>query len=174
MSLVLPHNRVVHTQRGRRLQPCGAASVQAFASRTLEFLQVIERTIQSVLADTEVLRANTRDLRRLLEKLAAGGKLVELDPTGRVVDLLSQASASCVRIRERALLQRASAVSDPDLFDEVEVVDAYSDYIDAIADAHNAIEDLSDTVQTLDALHSPVVGQAFESADALIEDMLKA
>lgn len=148
--------------------------MQAFASRTLEFLQLIERTISSVQADADMLRANTGALRLLLGKLAANGSAVELDPTGRVASLLSQAAASCVRLHEKALLQRESAQVDPDLFEDDGVVEAFDNYVDAIREAHNAIEDLSDTVQTLDALRSPVVGAVFTDVDALVEDMLKA
>lgn len=172
--MALLDNALVQTHRASRLQPDNAASVQAFASRTLEFLQLIERTISNVQADAAVLHANTRALRELLGNLATRGAAVELDPAGRVESLLSQAAASCVRLHEKALLQRESARADPDLFEDDGVVDAFSDYVDAIIEAHNAIEDLSDTVQTLDALRSPVVGSAFTDVDALVEDMLKA
>lgn len=65
-----------------------------------------------------------------------------------------------------------AAKIDPALHVEDGVAEAWSQFIDALADHHNALEELRDTVETLDALLSPKTGPEYTDVDEMIGDLL--
>ena len=90
-----------------------------------------------------------------------------MDPSGRVSELLSKASAAVHRCYLECIGYRDSARADPDLFDDDGIVECFADLVAAFADLHNAVEDLRDAVETHDAARSPVI-DTFESVEDLI------
>lgn len=138
-----------------------------YASRTLDFLNVIEKTLASVVREREFVRAMINSVIRQREAVIKAGKDGEFDPTGRVSDLLSKSAAAVHRCYLESIGYRDSARDDPDLFDDDGIVECFCDLVADFADLHNAIEDLRDAVETHDALRSPVIG-TFENVEDLI------
>jgi hypothetical protein len=56
------------------------------------------------------------------------------------------------------------------LTDEDGVADCFTGYVAALADIHNALEDLRDTIETLDSLKSPIAG-SFTDVDDLLTNL---
>lgn len=113
------------------------------------------------------------DFREVIASTAAADLGRAIDPDGRIADLLRKGAAAAQRMHAEQVARRESARADPDLREEDGVVEAFSAFVDALAEVHNLLEDLRDTIETLDAERSPVVGRAFGSADELVEDMLR-
>lgn len=164
--------------RTRMEGPDGFASsssqMQAYASRTLVFLQAIETTIRSLATDTAVVSTLVNEARETLSQLEKSEQTADIDPNGRICDLLEKAAASAERTYNVAVQRRQAARDDKALTEEDGVVDAYTAFIAAIADFHNVVEDLRDTVATLDASRLPGTGKSFTSADELIEHLLNS
>jgi hypothetical protein len=150
-----------------------ASGLQAYASRTLDLLQLIEKTVGRLQADTDLLRVWSDDVRRVIASTAAADHGREIDPDGRTAYLLRKGAAAAKRMHAEQIARRESARADPDLRDDDGVVEAFSAFIDAVAEVHNLLEDLLDTIETLDAERSPVIGGTFGSADDLVADMLR-
>lgn len=151
-----------------------SSQMQAFASRTLSFLHLIESTVRSLETDSDVISSLASDCRATLEKVVASSIDVPLDPEGRVCELLEQGSATAARIYADAIRRREFARNDKALTDDDGVVEAYSKFIAAVADFHNAVEDLRDTIATVDASLQSGTGQTFKSADDLIAHLLSS
>lgn len=149
------------------------AAMQAYAQRTVQFLSLIETTVRRLETDRAIFESIQQDARAVLADLVAGQQSGPIDPQGVASESLLQAAASALRIYNAALAKRQAARTDPGLSADDGVVDGYDRFITAVADLHNAIEELRDTLETLDAAREPAKGGAFVSADALIADMLK-
>ena len=149
-----------------------SSQLQAFASRTLDFLQLIEKTVGRLASDTQLLRVYTTDVRSVDANLAVGAHDREIDPDGRIAGLLLKAAAAALRMHADGVGKYELAQRDPNLSDEDGVVAAFSEYLDAVAGYHDAVEQLRDTLESLDSLHSPVVGGTYSDVDALVKDML--
>lgn len=139
-------------------EQASSSQLQAYARRTLDFLRLIETTLSSLEADTNALHGYTKDLHRVTEGIAGGTYTGPIDEDGRICDLLQQTAEAALRLHRHATRKCDAAREDPVLVDDDGVVDAYCEFLTAIADYHNASENLRDTIATLDALYSPVVG----------------
>ncbi|HYE70810.1 MAG TPA: hypothetical protein VD932_04725 [Aquabacterium sp.] len=155
------------TAMGHAREAASPGRVQAFASRTLDFLQTIERTIDRLQADEAVLRTIFGDIQAFKAEVAASESAGPIDPEGRTCELLTQAAGAAQRKYDVLVQRRTSALTHARVDADDGLVEAFSACIAALADVHNAIEDLRDTIETMDSLHSPVVG-TFSNADDLI------
>lgn len=141
------------------------SQVQAFASRNLDFLQLIEKTISRLTSDADFLRVQTNDIRKVVHGLSKVTSSPEIDPEGRVAELLRMAGDVTHRLYARVTKQRASAASDKALKDDDGVVEAFDDMLDALAGYFDALQTMCDAVQTLSATRSPVIGRFTNTKD---------
>ena len=149
-----------------------SSQLQAFASRTLDFLQLIEKTVGRLASDSQLLRVYTTDVLSVNADLATSSYDKEIDPEGRISGLLLKAAAAARRIHSDGIEKREFAKGDPELSDDDGVVVAFSEYVGAVAAYCDAVEQLRDTLESLDSLHSPVVSGTYSDVDALVSDML--
>lgn len=163
-----PHSRVAQGN------PLSAARVQAFAARTLDFLQLIEKTVSNLTSDAELLGVHARDIRRLIVRLGENTHARDIDPEGVVCDLLHKAAGMAAHLHAEHAARLDSARSDSGLDEDDGVVEAFEAIVAALTDIHDATEDLRDTIATLDALRSPKVGPTYSDVDALLADAMKA
>ena len=91
-----------------RMSPSGA---QALAARNLDFLAAIERTIDALVSDTDLIRDIGRAYQEIQNKLT--GLDTEIDADGRITGLLEKASEACVRIYRGAQRRHEAACQDP-------------------------------------------------------------
>lgn len=151
--------------------PASASQMQAYASRTVDFLNVIEKAVSRLSADRLVVMALASDADQVLHQLKANPPTALIDEEGRVCDLLQQAAASAERQYRDLVGFRDSARVDRTLRPEDGVVDGFEQLVAAFAQFHNVIEDLRDTIETLDAMKSPVIDGSFTSASDLVAAM---
>lgn len=150
-----------------------SAQMQAYAARTSHFLHLIETTVRSVMANTEMLQALAREAHKTLELLRCTDRQEPLDPQGLIAPQLRRGADTALRIYNDAIAYYRSAAADTELRDEDGVVESFGHYVEVAADLHNVLEDLRDTVECIDASLEPSVGGTFTSVDELIADILK-
>lgn len=157
-----------HSCDGDRGQMAATASqMQAYAARTADFLSVIEKAVSRLTADRDVVLTLARDTEAVLRQLKDHPPTELIDEEGRVCRLLEQAAASALRQHEGLIHLRDSARADTELRPEDGVVEGFEQLIAGFASLHNVIEDLRDTVETLDSMKSPVLDGAFANVDDL-------
>lgn len=146
------------------------ARIAAQASRSLQLLSVIENTIVSVDTDAGLMANLAAEARKVLEMLDVNVP-APVDPEGQSRELLGKGAAVAQRIYDLAIRKRQAARDDPRLSGDDGVVEAYDTYIAAAADLHNVLEDLRDTLETIEGLQSPTSGKQFTSVEALLADL---
>ena len=150
-----------------RMSPSGA---QALAARNLDFLAAIERTIDALVSDTDLIHDIGRAYQEIQEKLTGLG--TEIDADGRITGLLEKASEACVRIYRDAQRRHESARQNPLLQPDDGVAEAYDAFIAAMHALHDTVEMLREWIATHDAVLQPTTGQTFDSVDDLFDAML--
>ncbi len=148
----------------------GHQDLHVYAGRTLDLLSTIEKTVKYVSNEASLVNSIASGVRVHLAELVASPPDQEIDPTGRVCELLTKAADSAQRSHNEALLCRNSARADGDLHDDDGVVDSFSLLVSEFADLHNVLEDLRETIETLDALRSPVDGR-YSDVESLLESL---
>lgn len=134
--------------------------VQEQAFRSMKLLDAIEGTVTRLVSDTEIIRTLVREFSGFREYLRSKEPVGLLDPEGRARAMFERAAEVALRIYNDSIAGREGARRDKALTGEDGVEDAFTSFIEAIADLHNLCEDISDTMATLDAERSPVIGSA--------------
>jgi hypothetical protein len=146
--------------------------VQAYAGRTLDLLQAIEKTIDCLTDNCDVLAVLSGGLVKHLKSLEESNTQIKLDAEGRVCQLLSQCIESAERMHQTATRNREAAVFDARLCADDGVVEAYDAFISALSDHHDILHELKEWIETHDALLEPAVGETYDSVDDLFKAML--
>lgn len=147
-----------------------SAGAQALAARNLDLLRAIEDTVDGLVADTDLVRSISRTYSELKTKLSA--RSTEIDPTGRICAILDKTSDSCVRIYKDAKNRHIFASADPQLRPDDGVVEAFSEFVGAINELHDTVEELSEWISTHDAVLQPTTGQTFDNVSSLFDSLL--
>lgn len=147
-------------------------AVRAFHSRSCGILDAIEKTVSGLARQTEWLRLLANNGRQVIQEISTGSEgLIDADGSlsAKMVEM-----AQCLS-REHAAAKDSlqAAITAPELCDDDGVACAWRSYIDATADLFNTVEDLRDTMETLDSLKSPVLDRSYTSAADLLADLLK-
>lgn len=142
--------------------------VGSFATRDLDLLNTIDRTIDSLSVENEVLNYHLGIVRHEIERVKNVAS--EIDPNDEVIPLLEGLRDGLGGGYQRLITRRESARHDPRLDENDGVVEAYSALIATVADLHNAINDLCWAIGEHDADLSPVMPGSFDN----VEDLLKA
>lgn len=109
------------------ITPMGA---QVFAARNLNLLATIEKTLDALSSDTELVQAIHAGYEEINERLQ--GIQTEIDPKGVILGNLEEASNTCVRIYRDTCERHQSACDDPLLRPDDGVADAYGQFIEAL------------------------------------------
>lgn len=157
--------------RDRGTIDLSAVSLQAFAARNVQLLTAIEQTLNHLDSDARHISLMVADIRKVMELLGAT-KAMNLDPEGRVVDLLRMAAEGALRMYNRAIAKCDSARADVRLTPEDGVVAAFEGYIAVVADYHNTIVDFLEQIETLKAMAEPRNGPAYTDMGAMFKDLL--
>jgi len=160
-------NMYAHSVIEQSMTPSGA---QALAARNLDLLRAIENTVDCLAADTGLVRSICATYAEIHTKLSA--REAEIDPTGHIGSVLEKASDSCARIYEDARKRHLSATRDPQLRSDDGVVDAYDEFMGAINQLHDTIEELCEWIANHDAVLQPTTDESFETVDSLFDALL--
>lgn len=137
------------------------------ANRTLDFLNIIEKTLKSVTREVDLIRVIRAGVDRQVALILNAPENVEIDGAGRAAELLTKAAAAAERSYAETLGYRASAMADSDLFEDDGVVECFTDLAEAFANLHDSIEQLRHAVENHDAILSPVIGTFVNVGDML-------
>lgn len=149
------------------------AGVQAYASRSLDFLQAIEKTVGFLRENGAVLRTLSNGIEAELAKLKRiePANATPLDPEGRVCELLDQCTALLERVHGNNSRRCEAARSDQRLRDDDGVVDAYEDFLAAVDEHHTLIHELKEWIRTYDSLLEQPSGTTYKDVDDLFRAM---
>ena len=150
-------------------------AVQQQAERSTSFLRMIDETIDNIQSNIQFFQTMTVEFRQFGEYLAncpptEDGQ--ELDASGGARAAFLATSEKARALYERAIAKREAARKDVRLTGDDGVEDAYTQYIEAIADFHNTIEDTRDVLDTICALQSSSTGKKYASAADMFADLI--
>jgi hypothetical protein len=103
--------------------------LQAFASRSVQFLNTIEQTIAACESDKRLFEVLIEDTHRILNRLQDRAFDAPLDPEGRISELLKRGAEAAQRLYNRELARLDSAIADKRLNSEDGVVDAFKSLV---------------------------------------------
>jgi hypothetical protein len=146
-----------------------SSQVQAQAARSVALLNAIEATVSRCTADAAIIAVLNSEFAKFLEYLRTSEPEGLLDPEGRACDLFEQGSNTALRLYNKAVERREHARRDTRLTGEDGVEDAYTELIAELADFHNVLEDIRDSMATIDSERSKVVGSANTADDLLAQ-----
>lgn len=139
------------------------AAVQAYAARSIQLLQAIETTIDFLDSNAEIIRSVATGMEYIVEALREDPPNVELDPEGRISQLLEQGAGKARAMYDDALKRRDAAAGDEHVHEDDGLYEAFDEFICAAADLHNNAEDLREWLETHDALQEQPSGEGFTS-----------
>lgn len=142
--------------------------VQAYAGRTLDLLQAIEKTIDYLTENRDHMAVLASGVVKTLEELHRARIEVVLDPEGRVCELFARCLEAIERMHQNSTVRRESAVNDCRLHVEDGVVEAYDAFLASLSDAYAVLHELKEWIHTHDSLLEPSLEGTFDSVDDLI------
>lgn len=138
------------------------------ASRSLQFLRVIEQTITALENDTKAYRLIADIGSTLADKVRNKESITNrIDPTGEVEAGLDSAMDSMCKILAGLERGRNAAATDKQLKSDDGVVDAYEALIEALKDAHAVLCELHWAVTEHDTELDEVSKETYKSVDDL-------
>lgn len=153
-------------------RPC-PVELAGLAARHLALLDAIAR-------HPGALAGNTSTLAIMLEQTrAVNADLIDHTPDGGLGDhqeaseQLKLASDCVVRLYRSALQARRTAKQDPAARRRgvIDPQEAWTTQVAVLANLHNAMEDLRDTIETIDCLASPMGGRTYTCVDEMFRDL---
>lgn len=147
--------------------------IQAYAGRTLDFLQVIEKTIDGLSNDCDMLHAMHVGVVKVVASLPSASGQEKLDPDGRVCDLLSKSKEALERMHAVAARKRQYAQQDDRLDADDGVVEAFDALLACLSELHDALNEMQDWIETHDALLESSTGVVYSSASDLFKAILE-
>lgn len=153
---------IMHTIR----RPSISSEIAGVAARSVALLETIERTVTLLSGDTESLVFVANQAVATSSSIIESNVQHEIDPQGEIAVSLKDVCSKLEKDYEIAIQRRQSARNDPVLTPDDGVEDAYTLHIAALADLHNALENLRDAMEIHDARLSPVIG-SFSNVDDL-------
>jgi hypothetical protein len=157
--------RKMHVHVHAQADPSAAAL--ATTARTLQFLALIDSTIDIVSGDTEHIRVCATSIENCMLALQSNLEGTVSDEV-RLIALLDKTLDMARRIHLDAKNRHASACDDGMLKDDDGVVDVYQDLIAASEELFNCAGEFKDWIETHNALLEPSTGKTFESVDDLM------
>lgn len=145
-----------------------SAAVEAFAARNLQFLNLIENTLDGLSSSTGHVRVIIEAFEKVLGKLHEEPPEQQMDAEGRLCTLLEKASDSTKRIYADVSGAHESACKDHMLRADDGVVEAFADYLENLKVLHDVIEEFREWIDTHDALLEHSGSGVFNTSDDLI------
>lgn len=144
-----------------------SAMAEAMAARNLQFLALIENTIDRVSSDTDHVRACSKAIDEVMKGLQNSYAELPFEEV-RLVELMERTQDMVRRIRMDAKKHHDSACNNKMLKPEDGVVDAYADFIEAIEELFNCASEFKDWIETHNALLEESTGTSYDTAEGLI------
>jgi cell division septum initiation protein DivIVA len=142
--------------------------LQAEAARSVAFLNAIESTVSHLVTNAQIATAMAKECHQIAESMSAAPIEAALDPEGRVCDLLRQAADGLSRVHARCSAKEQAARGDQGLSGEDGVADAYAGFLESISHWHDALEELRERIETMDALVSESGGATYADVDEML------
>lgn len=143
-----------------------ANEITGVVTRSVALLDAIEQTVTLLHGDTEVLVFMANQAKEVTARVAGIEPQKAIDPDCSISVSLKKLCEQLEQDYKSAIARRSAARMDPQLTKDDGVEDAYSLHIAALADLHNAIEALRESMEIHDSRLSPVVG-SYNNVDDL-------
>ncbi|MDR1969579.1 MAG: hypothetical protein LBQ32_12975 [Burkholderiaceae bacterium] len=154
------------------LRAAGAsASALAETARTLQFLALIETTIDIVSSDVAHVHACTQGIRNLAARYRQIFVEIAVPEEARLVALLDKTMEAARRIYQDANKRHALACNDKELHPGDGVVDVFVELIKASQELFDYTSEFKEWVQTHNALLEPSICKIFDNAEDFIAEL---
>lgn len=145
-----------------------SAVALAATARNLQFLKLIDATIDAVSANTEHVRICATDISCRMDRLKGEFTGIVVPDEARFVKDLCQVIETAQRIHRDAVKRRESAHFDQMLRPDDGVTDVYADLIHAAENLFNIASECKEWIETNNALLEPATHGPCRSANELI------
>lgn len=149
-------------------QAIASALALSTQARNLQFLALIESTIDRVSTDTDHVRVCASSIVRCEEELKTHFQNAVIPDEDKLVELLDRIQDVARRMHVDAKRRHESACSDHMLNPDDGVVDVFEDMIAATQELFGVADEFKEWIETHNALMEPSTGQTFESVDDLM------
>lgn len=143
-----------------------AREIAGMVARSVALLDAIEQTVTLLHGDTEILVFLANQAKEVTAKVTEIEPRKAIDPDGSISASLKKLCGQLERDYTLGMAKRNSARVDPQLTRDDGVEEAYTMHIAALADLHNAIEALRESMEIHDSRLSPVIG-SYDNVDDL-------
>ena len=145
-----------------------ALTVRFAAVRSVDLLQAIESTLDSIAGVRAVLVGVAEIAREVDEKLRGAPVDGEIDPDDLLGGQLEAAQGTCMRLLRHFEIRAEAARNDSELTADDGIAEAYDQAAEAVRDAHDALGDVLFTLRQRDALASGVAAGPFSDPAELV------
>ena len=142
------------------------------ATRSLEVLQAIEQTIDSVRWLANRAEGDAKFLIKEADALRAGSNGTPFDSDGKLSAAIDTVGDTIGHVYKGFVAKRNAALAAPELRSDDGVVAAYTEAIDNLGHLYDAISDLREVVLIHDGLLSPEIGEPTSDVDGLFAKLL--
>ncbi len=146
-----------------------AKNVKTFATRNLEVLRAIDKTLDGLDENATLLEGMVRDVEAFQARLCAGNIAERVDPDGAIAGTLDAAVNIVGHVYGALRDGRADVAACMDFTDEDGVVDGFDVCLRLVERLHDALTGLREWIVTHDALLDEPAPGSFDSADDLFK-----
>lgn len=158
----------MHAQTYAQAQQQTSALALAETARNLQFLALIDSTIDAVSSDTEHVRVCTQTIDKYMTELQQGSEGVPISREEQFVEVLDKTMEIARSIHTDSKRRHQAACEDRMLRPDDGVTDVYEGLIEASAELFSCAAEFKDWIETHNALLEPSSGEVYSSAEALL------
>ena len=136
-------------------------------SRDIGLLGAIESTLDALSLSENEIKGLANFAEEASERIAGLTPQKQIDPEGKIVDLLEKAQERVHEYYLALIIKRNSAIADTRLCEEDGIVEAYKEIISTAADLHNGLNSLRWAIMEHDADLDTPTGRVFTNANEL-------
>ena len=158
----------MHSQIYAQAQAHASAVALATTARNLQFLALIDSTIDIVSGDTGHIRVCTRSIEDCMLALQSEIKDAKVSDESRLIEILDKTLDMARRIHFDAKRRHLAACDDRMLNLDDGVADVFEDLIAASQELFDCAAEFKEWIETHNALLEPSTGKSFESVNDLM------
>lgn len=149
-------------------QAHASAVALATTARNLQFLALIEATVDIVSTDTEHVRVCARAVEACMAELKTQFANSAISDEARLVELLDKTLDIARRLHLDAKKRHESACNDKMLHPDDGVTDVFADLVEATEELFDCAAEFKDWIETHNSMFEEASGATYTTAEALI------
>jgi hypothetical protein len=146
--------------KGERGAVRAARAAEAIGARSLALLRAIDEAVEALELDIELLSNISTAAMELNAELKNNPPKTRMESVDRLVDTLRQGVTTAATVYHTAKQRLAELQEHSNLREDDGITDSCRRYIEAVADVHDALQDLAERIEEVDAdFEQPLPGK---------------